>query len=150
MRVKSVTKVTRHIKALIDADEELDDLWIEGEISNFTRATSGHCYFSLKDSASEIRCVMWRQDARRLPWSPSQGDAVNAHGYVSVYEQRGAYQFYVDTMNQGGVGLRWRQFLELKERLEAEGLFDASRKRPLPTWPRRVGVVTSSAGAALR
>ncbi len=150
MQIKSVTKVTRHIKALIDADDELDDLWIEGEISNFTRATSGHCYFSLKDSESEIRCVMWRRDARRLSWSPSQGDAVDAHGYVSVYEQRGAYQFYVDTMNRGGVGFRWRRFLELKARLEAEGLFDESRKRPLPPWPRRVGVVTSSAGAALR
>ncbi|MFP3896803.1 MAG: exodeoxyribonuclease VII large subunit [Anaerolineales bacterium] len=150
MRVKSVTEVTRHIKALIDADDELDDLWIEGEISNFTRAASGHCYFSLKDSASEIRCVMWRQDAQRLPWSPSQGDAVDAHGYVSVYEQRGAYQFYVDTMNQGGVGLRWRQFLELRDRLETEGLFDERRKRALPPWPRRVGVVTSLAGAALR
>jgi exodeoxyribonuclease VII large subunit len=150
MQVKSVTQVTRHIKALIDADDELDDLWIEGEISNFTQATSGHCYFSLKDSESEIRCVMWRQDARRLSWSPAQGDAVDAHGYVSVYEQRGAYQFYVDTMNQGGMGFRWQQFLELKARLEAEGLFDESRKRPLPQWPRRIGVVTSSAGAALR
>lgn len=150
MQVKSVTEVTHHIKALIDGDEELDDLWIEGEISNFTRAASGHCYFSLKDSASEIRCVMWRRDARRLSWSPSQGDAVDAHGYVSVYEQRGAYQFYVDTMNQAGMGFRWQQFLELKDRLEGEGLFDEDRKRPLPPWPRRVGVVTSSAGAALR
>ncbi|MEA3408204.1 MAG: exodeoxyribonuclease VII large subunit [Chloroflexota bacterium] len=148
--MKSVSEVTRHIKALIDADEALNDLWIEGEISNFTRATSGHCYFSLKDSEAEIRCVMWRQDARNLPWSPAQGDAVDAHGYVSVYEQRGAYQFYVDTMNQGGMGLRWQQFLELKSRLEAEGLFDESRKRSLPAWPRRIGVVTSSAGAALR
>ncbi len=150
MKVVSVTQVTRYIKALIDGDEELEDLLIEGEISNFGRATSGHCYFTLKDTESEIRCVMWRSEASRLLRLPDQGDWVEAHGYVSVYERGGVYQFYVDALERGGVGAAWREFQELKERLQAEGLFDAERKRSLPKWPHRVGVVTSPTGAALR
>ena len=150
MQAISVSSVTRYIKALIDADTELQDIWIEGEVSNFTRATSGHCYFTLKDSESEIRCVMWRGQASRLTWVPEQGDLVEAHGHVSVYERGGSYQFYVDTLNRGGIGTRWQEFLQLKARLEAEGLFDEDRKRPLPKWPHRIGVVTSPTGAALR
>jgi exodeoxyribonuclease VII large subunit len=150
MKVRSVSSVTRYIKALIDADIELEDIWIEGEISNFTRATSGHSYFTLKDSESEIRCVMWRGQASRLTWVPGQGDLAEAHGHVSVYERGGVYQFYIDTLNRGGIGIRWQEFLQLKARLEAEGLFDEDRKRPLPEWPHRIGVVTSPTGAALR
>lgn len=150
MQIKSVAEVTRRIKMLVDGDVELADLWIEGEVSNFRRASSGHCYFTLVDSQSEIRCVMWRGQANRLLWLPGQGDRVVAHGHVSVYEQGGAYQFYVDALERGGVGAFWRAFQELKERLEAEGLFATERKRPLPEWPRCIGVVTSPTGAAFR
>jgi len=150
MKIKSVTQVTQYIKALFDADQELEDLWVEGEVSNFSRASSGHCYFSLKDSDSEIRCVMWRQHAQRLIFRPGQGDWITAHGYVSVYERGGVYQFYVDALQRRGVGALWQAFQELKFRLQAEGLFDESRKRPLPEWPRRIGVVTSPTGAAFR
>ena len=150
MQVKSVTEVTRHIKRLIDGEQELADLWIRGEVSNLRRVSSGHCYFTLKDAESEIRCVMWRNQVSQLRWLPEQGDQVDAHGYVSVYERGGAYQFYVDALERGGVGDRWREFLELKSRLQAEGLFEEARKRALPKWPRRIGVVTSPTGAAFR
>lgn len=148
MQVRTVSQVTRYIKFLLDGDPELTDLWVEGEISNFRRAESGHWYFTLKDQESELPCVMWRFYAGSVGWQPRQGDWVDAHGSISVYEQGGRYQFYVDTLERGGVGLRWQEFLALKARLEAEGLFDASRKRPLPRWPRRIGVVTSPQGAA--
>jgi len=150
MEIMSVSQVTQHIKALLDGDEQLADLWVEGEVSNFTRASSGHCYFTLKDAESELRCVMWRHQASRLLKFPAQGDWLEAHGYISVYERGGAYQLYADLIEAGGVGARWREFQQLKERLQAEGLFDEARKRPLPPWPRRVGVVTSPSGAALQ
>jgi exodeoxyribonuclease VII large subunit len=150
MQVRTVSEITLHIKNVLDGDPELADIWITGEISNFKRAASGHCYFTLQDSQAEIRCVMWRQQATRLDWAPQQGDLAEAHGCVSVYERGGAYQFYVDQLARGGVGLRWLQFLQLKERLEAEGLFAPGRKRGLPAWPRRIGVVTSPTGAAIR
>ena len=151
MQITSVSELTTRVKAAIDSDAELSDIWVEGEISNFHRASSGHCYYTLKDSESEVRCVMWRQQAARLAWIPGQGDWADAHGYVSVYERGGVYQFYTDALQEsGGIGDRWRQFLELKTRLEAEGLFDPERKRPLPEWPRRIGVVTSATGAAYR
>ncbi len=152
--IHSIAEVTRHIKNLIESDDALADLWIEGEISDFAQASSGHCYFTLKDSgdgtSAEIRCVMWRSQAWRLTWRPQPGDTVEAHGHVSVYERGGVYQFYADTLLQGGVGQRWRAFQALKARLEAEGLFDASRKRPIPRWPQRIGVVTSPGGAAFQ
>ncbi|MCD6520953.1 MAG: exodeoxyribonuclease VII large subunit [Anaerolineae bacterium] len=148
--MRSVTEVTRYIRALIDTDPELADLWVEGEVSNFRRASSGHCYFTLKDSGAELHCVMWRDRAELLSWLPEQGDWVDAHGYISVYERGGVYQFYVDMLRRGGIGGLWQEFLELKERLAAEGLFDEERKRPLPKWPRRIGVVTSPVGAAFQ
>ena len=150
MQPQSISAVTRHIKSLIDADDGLSDLWVEGEVSNFTRASSGHCYFTLKDPEAELRCVMWRGQVAHQSWIPRQGDWIETHGYVSVYERGGAYQFYADTWQQGGVGARWQDLLALRARLEAEGLFSPDRKRPLPSWPRRIGVVTSPSGAALR
>ena len=145
-----MTEVTRHVRGLIDGDGELADLWIQGEVSNFARASSGHCYFTLKDDRSEIRCVMWRHHTVRLDWMPAQGDAVVGHGHVSVYERGGVYQFYVDALERGGIGARWQEFLKLRARLQAEGLFDEERKRPLPRWPHRLGLVTSPSGAAIR
>jgi len=150
LQLNTVSEVTRHIKQRLEDDPWLGDLWVEGETSNFHRASSGHCYFTLQDDQAEIRCVMWRNDARWLDWQPQQGDRAEAHGQVSVYERGGAYQLYVDRLQQGGIGQRWREFLALKERLAQEGLFAEERKRPLPVWPRTIGVVTSATGAALR
>jgi exodeoxyribonuclease VII large subunit len=146
----TVSQLTGHVRRLFEADATLQDVWVEGEVSTFTRASSGHCYFTLKDAGAEIRCVMWRDVARAQRRLPQHGEQVLAHGAVSVYEARGTYQLYVDLVRPAGVGDLNRQFELLKARLEAEGLFDAARKRPLPAWPRRIGVVTSPTAAALR
>jgi len=150
MQVRTVSEITLYIKSLLDENPELADIWITGEISNYKRAASGHCYFTLQDGGAEIRCVMWRQQAARLQWAPQQGDLAEAHGSISVYEHGGVYQLYVDQLARGGVGLRWLQFLQLKERLAAEGLFDVEHKRQPPAWPKRIGVVTSPTGAAIQ
>lgn len=125
---------------------------VKGEISGFQRAASGHCYFSLKDAAGRaalIRCAMFRRAASLLDFAPAEGQTVVARGRVSVYEPRGELQFIVEGLQPGGAGALFEQFLRLKARLEAEGVFDASRKRALPGHPRRVGVVTSLGAAAL-
>ncbi len=147
----SVTEVNAHIRQLIDSDEILQDLWLEGEISNWRPASSGHIYFTLKDAAASIRCVVWRSTAARLRYRPKgDGEAVALYGRVSVYEAGGAYQFYVNDIEPLGVGALYVQFERLKRQLAAEGLFDESHKRNLPPFPRRIGVVTSPKAAALR
>ena len=146
----TVSQLTGHIHRLIANDSALTDLWLEGEVSNFTRASSGHCYFTLKDAGAQIRCVMWRSDADRQDYLPADGDQVLSHGRVGVYELRGVYQLYVDRIRPAGVGDLYRQFERLKARLEEEGLFAPERKRPLPRFPRCIGVVTSPGAAALR
>lgn len=146
----TVSQLTAHIRRLLADDSALSDLWLEGEVSNFSRASSGHCYFSLKDGGAQIRCVMWRSDASRQGYLPTDGDQVLTHGHVGVYEARGIYQLYVDQIRPAGVGALYQQFERLKARLEAEGLFAPERKRPLPRYPRCVGVVTSPNAAALR
>ena len=148
--VYSVSQITSYIRSLFLQDDVLQSVWVEGEISNFTRAASGHCYFTLKDAGAALSCVIWRAQAARLRAEPRSGDAVLVHGAVSVYEQRGTYQLYVDLLQPAGVGQLFVEFEALKARLEAEGLFAAERKRPLPPWPRRIGVVTSADAAALR
>ena len=125
---------------------------VRGEISGFSRAASGHCYFSLKDAdgqAALIRCAIFRRAAGLLDFSPAEGQLVEVRGRIAVYEPRGELQFVVEAMQRGGAGALYEQFLRLKARLEAEGLFDPARKRPLPRFPRRVGVVTSLGAAAL-
>jgi len=150
-RVYSVGAITTYIKERLEVDLTLQDLWLEGEISNWRQAPSGHVYFTLKDPAASIRCVLWRSAAQRLGYLPAgDGEAVLAHGRVKVYEPQGQYQFYVDDLEPVGVGALHAQFERLKARLAQEGLFDEARKRPLPPFPRRVGVVTSPIGAALR
>jgi exodeoxyribonuclease VII large subunit len=150
-RVYSVSAITAYIKERLRVDQTLQDLWLEGEISNWRRAPSGHVYFTLKDPDASIRCVMWRSTLPRLSYLPAgDGEAVLAHGYVSVYEPNGQYQFYVDELERVGLGALQAQFEQLKARLAQEGLFDEARKRPLPRFPQRIGVVTSPAGAALR
>jgi exodeoxyribonuclease VII large subunit len=146
----TVSQLTAHISRLIANDSALNDLWIEGEISNFAQASSGHCYFTLKDGGAQIRCVMWRSDADQQNYLPSDGDQVLGHGRVGVYEVRGVYQLYVDRMRPAGMGDLYRHFERLKARLEGEGLFAPERKRSLPRFPRRIGVVTSPTAAALR
>ena len=145
----TVSKLTGHISRLIEGDSELRDLWVEGEVSNFRQTSSGHCYFTLKDSNAEIACVMWRGLANRQQRLPIDGELVLSHGQVGVYEARGRYQLYVDRIRPAGIGDLYQQFEQLRERLEAEGLFAAERKKPLPEFPLRIGVVTSPSAAAL-
>ncbi|HWQ15599.1 MAG TPA: exodeoxyribonuclease VII large subunit [Roseiflexaceae bacterium] len=151
MRLLTVSQLSLYLRELLESDDILRDVWVEGEISNFNRhAGSGHCYFSVKDSGAVLRGVMWRSYAERLGGLPSNGDAVLVHGRVSLYEPRGDVQLYADIIQPAGVGLLQAQFERLRARLEAEGLFDPSRKRRLPELPRRIGVATSPTGAALQ
>jgi exodeoxyribonuclease VII large subunit len=146
----SVIDLTRYIGGLLEEDGALQDLWVQGEVSNLSRPASGHLYFTLKDDKASLRCVMWRNSVLRLSYLPRDGDAVEVHGAVSVYPQGGVYQLYADALRPVGEGALYQAFLRLKARLEAEGLFDPARKRAIPAWPRRIGIVTSPTGAALR
>jgi exodeoxyribonuclease VII large subunit len=146
----TVSQLTDHIKDLLEFDADLQDVWLEGEVSNLTRSTAGHLYFTLKDRAAALNCVMWRSSAAQLGWLPQQGDAVVAHGRVSVYTARGVYQLYVDHLQPAGLGDLHGRFEELRDRLKAEGLFDVERKQPSPPFPRVLGIVTSPQAAALR
>jgi exodeoxyribonuclease VII large subunit len=125
-------------------------LWVSGEISNFTRATSGHWYFSLKDANAQVRCVMFRHKSQYLDWAPQNGMQVEARVLVTLYEARGEYQLNVETLRRAGLGVLYERFERLKAMLAAEGLFEETRKKPLPAFARVVGVITSTAGAALR
>ncbi|MDE0807610.1 MAG: exodeoxyribonuclease VII large subunit [Longimicrobiales bacterium] len=146
--VWSVSQVNRAVKKLIETD--LENLWILGEIANWTRASSGHCYFTLKDRDSQIRCVMFKSDVSKLPIDPNAGMVVRVFGSLGLYEPRGEYQVVVRSlMDEGGEGL-WRLAAEkVRRKLEGEGLLDKNLKRPLPTSIRTLGVVTSLGGAAL-
>lgn len=146
----TVTGLTRYLREILESDEQLQDLWVKGEVSNFSRPTSGHIYFTLKDSACALRCVMWRTTAIRQTYLPRDGEAIEVHGAVNIYEAGGQYQLYADLIRPSGQGVLFQEFLRLKARLEAEGLFAPERKRSLPRWPRRIGIVTSPTGAALR
>lgn len=146
----TVTELTRYLRQLLDADDFLQGLWVQGEVSNFSRPSSGHVYFTLKDTGAQLRCVMWRSDAARLRFALQDGMAVEAHGRISLYEAGGQYQLYADILRPLGEGALYQEFLRLKALLESEGLFDPARKRPLPERPARIGIVTSPTGAALR
>ncbi|SRR5579871_1345963 len=143
----TVQQVVGYLKELIESNATLGDLWISGEISNLSRSSAGHIYFTLKDEAAQLRCAFFRRANAGMKLE--HGDAVIAHGYVSVYEQRGELNFVVDFVHPQGAGVLNAQFERLKQLLEAEGLFDEARKRPLPPFPRRIGVVTSPSGAVL-
>jgi len=149
-QVYSVSDLTAYIRALLESNENLMDIWVSGEISNLSRPVSGHIYFTLKDAAASLHCVIWREQAKNLVGSLRDGLAVEAHGSVSVYEQGGQYQLYVDALRLAGEGRLFQEFLRLKAKLEAEGLFAQERKRTLPTLPRIIGVVTSPTGAAFQ
>ncbi len=146
----SVSEVNRYVRDLLESDHNLRDLWVQGEVSNLARPRSGHMYFTLKDERASLRCVMWRSTVGRQKFLPQDGDEVEAHGKISVYEVGGQYQFYVDRVKPRGKGALYQEFLRLKAKLEKEGLFEDERKRPIPLWPERIGIVTSPTGAALR
>jgi exodeoxyribonuclease VII large subunit len=146
----SVSQVNHYAQELLASDELLRDLWIQGEISNYTRAVSGHIYLTLKDANAAIKGVIWKSNAARLRFTLANGLAVEAHGYIGLYERDGSYQFYIDIIRPAGEGRLYQEFMRLKAKLESEGLFDETRKRPLPEFPRRIGLVTSPTGAALQ
>jgi exodeoxyribonuclease VII large subunit len=146
----TVSTLTKYIRDLLEADMTLQDVWVRGEISNLSRPASGHIYFTLKDAGASLRCVMWRTEASRLKLALQEGSAIELHGKIGVYEVGGQYQFYVDQIRPVGEGVLYQEFLRLKAMLEAEGLFDSERKRPIPAFPNRIGIVTSPTGAALR
>lgn len=145
--ILSISHLTTILKGIIEDDDDLQDLWVDGEISNLTIARSGHAYFSLKDDQSQFRAVMWRHALQRQRVVPRDGDRVIAHGSVTVYQPRGEVQLQVDVLQPQGTGILQLRLEELRQRLEAEGLFEPTRKRPLPVAPRRIGVVTSATGA---
>lgn len=149
--VLSVSQLNRYIKMNFDADENLANIFISGEISNFTNHyRTGHLYFTLKDDSSAVRAVMFNSSAKRLKFMPEDGMKVIARGRVSVYEASGQYQLYVDDMQPDGVGALNLAYEQLKEKLQKEGLFSELHKKPLPPYPEKVGVITSPTGAAVR
>ena len=146
----SVSAVNRYIKALVNNDEVLSSIAVRGEISNFKRHSAGHLYFTLKDDGGEIAAVMFRADAARMNFNPADGMRVIIYGSIDVYEKSGRYQLYARTMLSDGIGAMAEAYERLKKKLEAEGLFAEERKRPLPRFPRRIGVITAPTGAAIR
>ena len=145
----SVTQLNEYLKMVIEGDRVLSNVFVRGEISNFKLYSSGHAYFTLKDDAGQLKSVMFRSYFSRLAFLPEDGMRVIAHGRVSVYETSGQYQLYVDDIQPDGSGSLAMRFEQLKRKLAAEGLFDESRKRPLPPMPKRIGVITSPSGAAV-
>jgi exodeoxyribonuclease VII large subunit len=146
----TVGDLTRYIREMFEVDYRLQDIWVEGEVSGVTRHASGHVYFTLKDAAAQIACVMWKTSAPTYGAHVVHGGQILAHGKVSVYETRGQYQLYVDRVQPRGRGDLHAQFEWLKATLEAEGLFAPERKRELPEFPHHIGVVTSPTGAVIR
>ncbi|MFA5027117.1 MAG: exodeoxyribonuclease VII large subunit, partial [Candidatus Methylomirabilota bacterium] len=146
--IYTVRELTTEIKAVLE--DGFSALWVEGEISNFKHHTSGHMYFTLKDADAQLRVVMFRGSNRLLKFRPEDGLAVTVFGSVTVYERRGEYQLVAEALEPKGIGALMLAFEQLKAALEAEGLFDPARKRPLPRFPRKVGIITSPTGAAIR
>lgn len=146
----SVSAITRYLKAKFDVDENLQTVFLRGEISNFKAHTTGHFYFSLKDESSKINAIMFRSNASKVLFKPVDGMKVLVTGRISVYEAMGSYQIYVDEMLEDGVGNLYIAFEQLKKKLKSEGLFDETHKRKIPKIPKRVGIITASTGAAIR
>ncbi|MFU8895622.1 MAG: exodeoxyribonuclease VII large subunit [Gammaproteobacteria bacterium] len=146
--VWTISRLNREVRLLIETG--LPALWLEGEVSNLARPASGHVYFSLKDEGAQVRCALWRSAALKLAFTPRNGMQLLVRARVSVYEPRGEYQLIIEYAEEAGEGALRRRFEELKARLQQEGLFDATQKRPLPDLPRRIGVITSPSGAAIR
>ena len=145
-----VSDLNRRVRVLLDADPALADVWVEGEVSQPSYPPSGHCFFVLKDAASQVKAVLFREELARATVRPEHGMHVIVHGKVRAYEPQGSYQVYVESITPAGAGDLHQQYEALRLKLAAEGLFDAGRKRPLPRFPRRIGVVTSPIGAVWR
>jgi exodeoxyribonuclease VII large subunit len=150
LRVRTVSEVSRAIRERVRADDGLRDLWVEGEVGRVTVSTAGHAYFTLKDARAQLQCVWFRDDRARSPFQPQTGLQVVAHGRMDVFEPQGALQLYVESLQPSGFGNLAVRFEQLKAALAAEGLFDASRKRPLPRQPAAIAVITSPTGAVWR
>jgi len=147
-RPQTVGQLLYSLRQFVEA--HFHHIWVEGEISNWTRAGSGHVYFSMRDQKALINCVMWRSTAQKLKQNFTEGDMVEAKGRLSVYEPRGQVQLVIESLKPVGAGLLYQKFLELKDKLEKEGLFDPSLKKPIPILPKKIGIVTSPSGAAIR
>src|SRR5450759_5525802 len=146
--VYSVSRLNREVRVLLERG--FGSLWLEAEISNFARPSSGHWYFSLKDAAAQVRCAMFRQRNMLCAFTARDGQKVLVRARIGLYEPRGEYQLIIDPMEDAGLGALKRQFEELSARLSAEGLFAPERKRPLPALPKRIGGITSPTGGAVR
>ncbi len=145
--VLTVSQLSAEIKDVLESS--FPSVWVSGEISNFSRPASGHCYLTLKDDAAQIRAVLWRASAGRVRFDLQDGLEVICQGYVDLYAPRGSYQLVIQQMLPKGLGALELALAKLRERLAAEGLFDPARKRPLPRFPRQIAIVTSPTGAAL-
>ena len=150
MQIITVSELTRKIKFLLERIPDFRDIWVSGEISNFKHHSSGHMYFTMKDDAGSLRCVMFRSRTTNLLFRPENGMKVLARGNISLYERDGQYQLYVEELQPDGIGALHTAFEQLKEKLQREGLFDPDHKRKLPLLPRTLGIVTSPTGAAIR
>jgi len=150
VQILAVAELTRYLRDLFESDYRLQSVWVEGEVSNLKRSPAGHCYFTLKDAGAQLRCAWFAGSMPSRARVPRDGDHVVAHGRVSVYEQRGEYQLYVNVVQPAGAGVLALQLEELRARLDREGLFDESRKRAIPRFPSTIGVVTSPVGAVFR
>ncbi len=150
VKAKTVSEITKYIKQILDSDTLLKNIAVKGELSNFKRYPSGHCYFTLKDEESAIKGVMFKSSAMTLKFAPQNGMAVIITGRIGIYERDGVYQLYANSMEPEGMGALAMAFEQLKAKLAAEGLFDSRRKQKLPFFPKTIGVVTSIAGAVLR
>ena len=146
----TVSQLNAYMKRVIDGQTALNDIWIKGEISNFKEHYSGHLYITLKDDGGVLKAVMFKSAAMSLTFKPEDGMKVLARGRIGVYEQSGTYQLYINEMTPDGVGELYIAYEQLKKKLEAEGLFDESIKKPIPQYPKRVGVITATTGAAVR
>src|SRR5918999_451879 len=149
-RILRVTDLNRRVRGLLDSDSVLVDVWVEGEVSQPSFPGSGHCFFTLKDANSQIRAALFREELARAVVRPAHGMQVIIHGRVRAYEPQGIYQLYVDSITAAGAGDLHARYEQLRAKLAAEGLFDERRKRPIPRWPRRIGVVTSPVGVVWR
>lgn len=149
-KVATVSQINGYVKKILDHNIVLNNIWIKGEISNFKHHYSGHLYITLKDEGGVLKAVMFRSSAQSLAFEPSDGMKVLARGRISVYEAGGSYQLYIEEMIPDGVGELYIAYEQLKKQLEEEGLFDERHKKPIPQFPKRVGVVTASTGAAVR
>ena len=146
----SVTQITNTLSRIIEQQPVLQNVWVKGQVSNLSRPASGHIYFTLKDENSNIRSVLWRSSASRLQFLPRDGEEILVQGRINIYATSSEYQIIVNTIEPLGIGALQRAFEELKQKLSDEGLFDAAHKKPLPIFPKKIGVITSETGAAIQ